>query len=158
MMTFSPANPTRLAAVFLIGCQVCLIKNSTAFADIYPVKGVWVAPNRDFPIGPGEICSSIRLSGVEAVSRRLISELLIFNENKRHVIKQNTQTVSTLISTKATEGGYWITEFTDTRRRLWFRQKINYLLTIVDPTTIEIRSNTRKTSFMRCGPKGRFPI
>src|SRR5215216_7722628 len=85
MTTFSPANPTRLAAAILIVCLVCLIKNSPAFADNYPVKGVWVAHNRDFPIGPGEICSSIRLSGVEAASRKLISELLIFNENKRYV-------------------------------------------------------------------------
>jgi hypothetical protein len=56
-----------------------------------------VAHNHDFPIGPGEICSSIRLSGVEAVSRKLISELLIFNENKPYVVKQNMQTVGTLI-------------------------------------------------------------
>jgi hypothetical protein len=155
---FSPANLTRLAAAILMVYLVCSTKNSSAFADVYPVKGVWVAQSRDFPIGRGEICSSIRLSGVDAVSRKLISELLIFNENKRYVVKQDVQTASTLISTKTTAGGYWITEFSDTRRRFWFRQKITYLLTIVDPSTIEIRSNTRKTSFMRCGPRGRFPI
>ena len=85
---FSPANLTRLAAVVLMVCLVCSTKNTPALADIYPVKGVWVAHNREFPIGPGEICSSIRLSGVDVVSRNLISELLIFNENKRYVVKQ----------------------------------------------------------------------
>jgi len=83
---------------------------------------------------------TVRLSAIEAVTRKLVSELLIFNENKRYGVKQNLQTVSTLISTKPAEGGYWVTEIPDVRRRFWFRRKIIYLLTIIDPTTIEIET------------------
>jgi hypothetical protein len=103
---------------------VGLLLSSPAFADVYPIRGVWVAHNRDFPIGPNEVCFTVRLSGVEAVARRLISELLIFNENKRYEVKQNLQIVSTLVSTKPADGGYWVTELPDVRRRFWFKQKV----------------------------------
>ena len=54
-----------------------LLLSTPAVADIYPVRGVWVAPNRDFPIGPNEACFTVRLSGVEAVARKFIAQLLI---------------------------------------------------------------------------------
>ena len=92
------------------------------------------------------------------MARKLISELLIFNENKRYGVKQNLQTVSTLVSTKPAEGGYWVTEIPDIRRRFWFKQKVTYLLTIIDPTTIEIRNNSRRAKFVKCGPRGKLPI
>ena len=50
------------------------------------------------------------MSGIEAVARKLIAELHIFNENKRYEVKQNTQAVSTLSSMKPAEHGYWVTE------------------------------------------------
>jgi len=65
-----------------------LLLSSPAVADIYPIRGVWVAPNRDFPAGPNEACFTVRMSGVEAVARKFIAELLIFNENKRYEVKQ----------------------------------------------------------------------
>jgi hypothetical protein len=98
------------------------------------------------------------VSGVEAVVRKSIAEMLIFNENKRYDVKQNMQAISTLSSTKPTGDGYWITELPDVRKRFWFRQKITYLLTIVDPTTIEIRINSHRTRFVKCGPRGKMPI
>lgn len=144
----------RLAFALGIG----LLISSAAAADTYPIRGVWVARNRDFPIGQNEACFTVRLSGVEAVARKLISEMLIFNENKRYEVKRNLQTVSTLVSTKPAEGGYWVTEFPDVRKRFWFRQKVTYFLTIIDPMTIEIRHNAHKTRFVSCGPRGRLPI
>jgi hypothetical protein len=75
-------------------------RSAPADADIYPIKGVWVAPNSDFPIRSDEACITVRLSGIEAVTRKFIAELLIFNENKRYEVRQNTQTVSTLFSMK----------------------------------------------------------
>jgi hypothetical protein len=99
----------RLADYTQLLSVVGLLLTSPALADIYPVRGVWVAQNHDFPIGPNEGCFTVRLSGIEAVARKLISELVIFNENKRYGVKQNLQTVSTLVSTKPVEGGYWVT-------------------------------------------------
>ena len=137
---------------------VGLLFSSSAVADIFPIKGVWIAPNPDFPIRPDEACFTVRLSGIEAVSRKLIAELLIFNENKRYEVRQNLQAVSTLYSMKLAEDGYWVTELPDVRRRFWFRQKTTYLLTIIDPTTIEIRKNSHRTRFVKCGPRGKLPV
>ena len=158
MRTLNTGIPRRLADFARLMGLVGLLLSSPAVADIYPIKGVWVAPNRDFSIGPNEACFTVRLSGIEAVARKLVSELLIFNENKRYGVKQNLQTVSTLISTKPAEGGYWITEIPDVRRRFWFKQKITYLLTLIDPTTIEIRNNSRRARFVKCGPRGKLPV
>jgi len=137
---------------------VGLLLTSPAVADIYPIKGVWVAPNRDFPIRPDEACFTVRRSGIEAVTRKFIAELHIFNENKRYEVRQNIQAVSTLFSMKTAENGYWVTELPDDRRRFWFKQKITYLLTIVDPTTIEIRNNSHRTRFVKCEPRGKLAI
>jgi hypothetical protein len=137
---------------------VGLLLSSPAVADIYPIKGVWVAPNPNFPIRPDEACFTVRWPGIEAVTLKFISELHIFNENKRYEVRRNTQAVSTLFSMKPTENGYWVTELPDVRRRFWFRQKLTYLLTIVDPTTIEIRINSHRTRFVKCGPRGKMPI
>jgi hypothetical protein len=148
----------RFAGFALLLGLVGLLLSSPAVADSYPVKGVWVAPNPDFPIRPDEACFTVRLSGIEAVTWKFIAELHIFNENKRYEVRQNRQSVSTLFSMKPTADGYWVTELPDVRGRFWFRQKIIYLLTIVDPTTIEIRNNSRRTRFVKCGPRGKIPV
>lgn len=147
----------RLAAsAWLLGLVGSLV-NPAAAADIYPVKGVWVAPNPDFPIGADEACFTIRLLGIEAVAQKSIAELLIFNDNKRYDLKHDAQ-VSTLSSIKPLGDGYWITELLDVRRRFWFRQKISYLLAMIDPTTIEITKNGHRTRFLKCGPRRKLPI
>ena len=117
----------RLADCAQLMGLVGLLLSSPAVADVYPIKGVWVAPNPDFPIKPDEACLTVRLSGIEAVTRKFIAELQIFNENKRYEVRHNIQTVSTLFSVKPAEDGYWVTEMPDVRRRFWFRQKITYL-------------------------------
>src|SRR6185369_5149055 len=137
---------------------VGLVLSSPAVADIYPIKGVWVAPNSDFPVRQDEACFTVRLSGIQAVTRKFIAQLLIFNENKRYEVRQNIQTVCTLLSMKPAENGYWVTELPDVRGRFWFRQKVIYLLTIIDPTTIEIRNNSHRTRFLKCGPRDKLPV
>ena len=96
MRTSTSGIHKRLADCAQLLSLVSLLLSSPAIADIYPISGVWVAPNRDFPVGPNEACFTVRMSGIEAVARKLIAELHIFNENKRYEVKQNTQAVSTL--------------------------------------------------------------
>ena len=148
----------RLAACAQLIGLAGLLLSSPAVADIYPIKGVWIAPNSDFPVRPDEACFTVRQSGVQAVTRKFIAQLLIFNENKRYEVRQNIQTVSTLLSMKPAENGYWVTELPDVRGRFWFRQKVIYLLTIIDPTTIEIRNNSHRTRFLKCGPRDKLPV
>ena len=76
----------RLANCAQLMGLVGLLLTSPAVGDIYPIKGVWVAPNPDFPIGADEACFTVRLSGIEAVTRKFIAELLIFKENKRYAV------------------------------------------------------------------------
>ncbi|MGX4801631.1 hypothetical protein [Bradyrhizobium guangdongense] len=128
-----------------------------AVADVYPVTGIWVTLDSNFPIGADEACFAVRLSGVEAVGRDSIAEMIIFNGDKRYDVKPSEQLISKLTSSQPTPEGYWITESLDVRRRLWFRPKITYLLTIVNPTTIEVSKNLHRTKFVKCGPR-KLPI
>jgi hypothetical protein len=100
MRTLNTEIPGRLAKCAQLMGFVGLLLTSPAVADTYPIKGVWVAPNPDFPIRLGEACFTVRRSGIEAVTRKFIAELLIFNENKRYEVRQNVQAVSTLFSMK----------------------------------------------------------
>jgi hypothetical protein len=126
--------------------------------DVYPVNGVWAAPNPEFPVAIDETCFTINTFGVEAVSRRSIAEMIIFTNDKRYDVKGNMQTGSSVQSVKAADGGFWITEVPDVRRRFWFKQKATYFLAIIDPITIEIRDNLRLTRFVKCGPHGKSRI
>jgi len=135
-----------------------LLLSSVAAADIYPVNGVWVAPNADFPIGVDEACFTVRLSGIDAVVRKSLAEILIFNEKKRYDVKQNGEIISTLSSMKPRADGYWVTETPDAGRKFWFNQKITYLLTVIDSTSIEIRNNLRRQKFVKCGSRSKLPI
>ena len=152
-------GPNKRSAVnSRLGGLIGLLLSSAAAADGYPVNGVWVAPNPDFPIGANEACFTVRQSGIDAVARRSLAQIMIFNENKRYEVRQNVQAISTLSSVQPRTDGYWVTELPDVGRRFWFRQKNTYLLTIVDPTTIEIRSSVHRTKFVKCGPRGRTSI
>jgi hypothetical protein len=137
-----------------LGCLV-LVSFPVA-ADVYPVNGVWVAPDPAFPVATDEACFIIKTFGVEAVSRKSIFEMIIFTTNKRYDLKDDVQTEGSIESVKATDGGFWITELFN-RKWFGFRRKFTYFLAIIDPSTIEIRDNSRLTRFVRCGPKSSRP-
>jgi hypothetical protein len=132
-----------------------LIQHFPASADVFPVTGVWVAPNPDFPIAIDEACFTIKTFGIEAVVRKSIPEMIIFANDKRYKVKGNSHIGSTVPSVKAADGGFWITEIPDVRRRFWFRPKVSYFLTIIDAMTIEIRDNAHRTRFAKCVPQGK---
>jgi hypothetical protein len=124
-----------------------------AVADVYPVNGVWAAPHPEFPISADEACFTVKVVGVQAVARKSIAQIVIFTGEKRYTVKANAQSSHTLQSAKATDGGYWITELPTERQRFWFRRKVIYFLAIVDPVTLEIRDNSRRTRFVKCGQR-----
>jgi hypothetical protein len=148
-------RPIGLAPLF---SAACLFFGAPAVADIYPVNGVWVAPDLEFPIGVDAACFSLRTSGVQAVAKKLIGQLVIFNESTRYDLKGNVEVVSTLLSAKPAAGGYMITELPIVRSHFWFRRKHVYFLTIVDSTTIEMRDRLRRTRLENCVPRGKLPI
>jgi hypothetical protein len=98
----------RLANCAQLMGLVGLLLTSPAVADMSRGCGSPQIPI--FTIRPDEACFTVRLSGIEAVARKFIAELHIFNENKRYEVRQSTQAISTLFSMKSAENGYWITE------------------------------------------------
>jgi hypothetical protein len=129
-----------------------------ATAQVYPVSGVWTAIDSHFPTAANETCVSVKTFGVEAVSKKSISEMIIFAKDKRYDVKGNVQTETTIKSIKVADGGFRITEtLSKGARWLGFKRKATYFLKLVDPLTIEIWDGINFTRYTKCGPQ-RPPI
>jgi hypothetical protein len=81
-----------------------------AAAEVYPVSGVWTAIGTDFPAAGIEACVAVKTFGVEALSKKSISEMIIFAKDKRYDVKGDVQTETTIKSIKVAEGGFWIVQ------------------------------------------------
>jgi hypothetical protein len=151
------ASYSRIRGAASLGLLIGLILFSfPAAAEVYPVSGVWVAIDTDFPAAANETCLAVKTFGVEAVSKKSISQMIIFTKDKRYDVKSDSQTETTIKSIKVADGGFRITEsFSKRRSWLGFRRKTTYFLGIIDPLTIEIRDATRMTRYAKCGPPQR---
>jgi len=119
---------------------------------------VWAAIDSQFPTARNESCIAVRTFGVEAVSKKSISEMIIFAKDKRYDVKGDVQTEATIKSIKVADGGFRITEtLTKGDRWLGFKRKATYLLNVIDPQTIEIWDGVVFTRYAKCGPE-RPPI
>ena len=150
---------SRPRGVSSLGLLIGLILISfPAAAEVYPVSGVWTAIDTDFPAAANETCIAVKTFGVEAVSKKSISEMIIFAKDKRYDVKGDVQTATTIKSIKVAEGGFWITEsFSKRGRWLGFKRKITYFLTVIDPQTIEIWDGMVRHRYAKCG-RERPPI
>jgi hypothetical protein len=129
-----------------------LIFSFPAAAEEYPVNGVWAAVDTDYPAAANETCIAIKTFGVESVSRKSVSEMIIFAKDKRYDVKGDVQTEATIKSVKPADGGFWITETLKKRSRwLGFKRKAVYFLALIDPLAIEIRDRSGITRFVKCG-------
>jgi hypothetical protein len=117
----------RIGGAASLGLLIGLILFSfPAAAEVYPVSGVWVAIDTEFPAAANETCIAIKTFGVEAVSKKSISEMIIFAGQKRFDVKGDVQTETTIKSIKVSEGGFWITEsFSKRGRWAWVQKKDN---------------------------------
>jgi hypothetical protein len=92
------------------------------------------------------------------VSKKSISEMVIFAKNKRYDVKGDVQTETTIESIKAADGGFRITEsFSKRGSWLGFGKKATYVLKVVGPLTIEIWDAAGMTRYAKCGSQ-RPPI
>jgi hypothetical protein len=158
MRAFDDAARIASDSALFIGVACLLLGSPPAEAVTYPVNGVWAAPHPEFPISSDEACFTVKIVGVNAVAQKTVAQIVIFNGDKRYTVKDNIQSSHTIHSLKAVDGGYWITELPTERRRFWFRKKVTYLLAIVDSRSLEIRENSRRTRFVKCGPRGKLRI
>jgi hypothetical protein len=158
MSAFDNAANIATGHVAFVVLACFLLGSRPAEAVSYPVNGVWAAPNPDFPISRDEACFTVKTVGVNAVTRRSVAQIIVFNGDKRYTASANNQPSYTLHSLRAAENGYWITELSTERRRFWFRTKVTYFLAIVDSGILEIRENSRRTRYVKCGPRGKLRI
>lgn len=145
----------RPGGVPTVGLLVGLILISfPAAAEVYPISGIWTALDSDFPAAARETCIAVKIFGVEAVSKKSISELIIFTGQKRFDVKGDVQTEATIKSIKVADGGFRITE-TFGKRAKWlgFRRKTTYVLKVVDPLMMEIWDGTTLKRYAKCGPQ-----
>ena len=153
------AGRSRVGGVPSLGLLIGLILSTfPAAAQVYPVSGVWAAIDSQFPTAANETCIAVKTFGVEAVSKKSISEMIIFGKDKRYDLKGDVQTETTIKSIKVADGGFRITEsFSKRGSWLGFRRKTTYFLGIIDPLTIEIRDESGLARYVKCGSK-RPPI
>jgi hypothetical protein len=146
------ASYFRIWGAASLGLLIGLILVSVpAAADVYPVSGVWTAIDTDFPAAANEACVAVKTFGVEAVSKKSISEMIIFAKDKRYDVKGDVQTATTIKSIKVAEGGFWITEsFSKRGRWLGFKRKTAYFLTVINPQTIEIWDGMVRHRYAKC--------
>jgi hypothetical protein len=138
-----------LSLGFVIGVSLF---SFPAAAQVYPVSGVWTAVDFQFPTAANEACNVVKMFGVDAVSRKSVSEIIIFAKDKRYDVKGDVQIETTIKSIKAADGGFRITELFGKRRSwLGFRKKATYVLKVLDPLTIEIRDAAGVTRYAKCG-------
>lgn len=148
-------SQSRLGGGSSLGLLIGLILFSfPAAAQFYPVSGVWAAIDSQFPIAANETCIAVKTFGVEAVSKKSIPEMIIFAKDRRFDVKGDGQTEKTIKSIKAADGGFQISDsFSKNGKWLRFKRKRTYLLTVIDPLTIEIRDGTLLTRYVKCGPQ-----
>jgi hypothetical protein len=126
---------SRVGSAPSLGLLIGLILFSfPAAAQVYPVSGVWAAIDSQFPAAANETCIAVKTFGVEAVSKKSISEMIIFGKDKRYDVKGDVQTETTIKSIKVADGGFRITEsFSKRRGWLGFKRKTTYVLKICRP-------------------------
>jgi hypothetical protein len=121
------ADRSRVRGVPSLGLVIGLsLFSFPAAAQVYPVSGVWAAIDSQFPTATNETCIAVKTFGVEAVSKKSVSEMIIFAKDKRYDVKGDVQTETTIKSIKLADGGFRITEsFSKRGSWLGLRKKLH---------------------------------
>jgi len=121
-----------------------------AWAQTYPVSGVWVERDDHFPGSPAGACSILKKLGVDAALEQPFPNLMIFSKNQRFEIRGDHLAEQSIRSVKsAKDGGFQITESLG-KRSLPFSKKRSFTLNVIDPTTIQIIEGTVSSEFFKC--------
>jgi hypothetical protein len=95
------AGRSRVGGVPSLGLVIGLsLFSFPAAAQVYPVSGVWAAIDSQFPAAANEACIAVKMFGVEAVSRKSVSRMIIFAKDKRYDVKGDVQIETTIKSLK----------------------------------------------------------
>src|SRR6478609_3347975 len=101
----------------------------------YPVSGVFLPIDPEFPNASFEACLLVRTFGVDAVSKKSVAHLIIFDQKKRHDLTGDLATETTIKRIiKLVDGTLQILEtFNKSRGWIGIRRKTEYEMKVLDP-------------------------
>jgi hypothetical protein len=135
-------------SALIVGSLSCF----AAFAQTYPVSGVWVATDHQFPQSKAGACFTLRTIGVDALVGGSFPMVMIFSDGQRFVVREGRPTELAIRSVDSVkDGGFRITESLGKHGGWlpWFKHR-QFHLKIVDPMLIEIADGPVSTRFFKC--------
>ena len=137
-----------LTSVLIVGS----LSSFAACAQTYPVSGVWVAMEHQFPQSKAGACLTLKTIGVDALFGEPFPTVMIFSDGRRFVVRGGRPAELAIRSVKsAKDGGFRITESLGQRGSWlpWFKNR-QFHLKVVDPMLIEIAEGPVNTRFFKC--------
>jgi len=131
---------------------VCSLSSFAACAQTYPVSGVWVAMDHQFPQSRAGACSTLKTIGVDALFGGSFPTVMIFSDGQRFVVRGGRPAELAIRSVNSVkDGGFRITESLGKHGSWlpWFKNR-QFQLKIVDPMLIEIAEGPVSTRFFKC--------
>jgi hypothetical protein len=126
-----------------------------AWAQTYPVSGVWVARDDRFPGSTAGACLILKKFGLKGVLAQPFPNLMIVSKDRRFEVRGNHLAERHIRSVKsATDGGFQITESLG-KRSLFFSKKQFFTLKVINPTTIEITEAKASVQLFKCSSNSR---
>jgi hypothetical protein len=128
------------------------LSSFAACAQTYPVSGVWVAMDHQFPQSRAGACSTLKTIGVDALFGGSFPTVMIFSDGQRFVVRGGRPAELAIRSVNSVkDGGFRITESLGKRDSWlpWFKNR-QFHLKIVDPMLIEIAEGPVSTRFFKC--------
>jgi hypothetical protein len=128
------------------------LSSFAACAQTYPVSGVWVAMDHQFPQSRAGACSTLKTIGVDALFGGSFPTVMIFSDGRRFVVRGGRPAELAIRSVNSVkDGGFRITESLGKHFSWlpWFKDR-QFHLKIVDPMLIEIAEGPVSTRFFKC--------
>jgi hypothetical protein len=134
-------------SVLIVGSLSAL----AAYAQTYPVSGVWVAMDHQFPQSKAGACSTLKTIGVDALFSGSFPTVVIFSEGQRFVVRGGRPAELAVRSVNSKDGGFRITESPGKHGSWlpWFKNR-QFHLKIIDPMIIEIVEGPVSTRLFKC--------
>ena len=137
-----------LTTVLIVGS----LSSFAAYAQTYPVSGVWVAMEHQFPQSKAGACLTLKTIGVDALFGEPFPTVMIFSDGRRFVVRGGRPAELAIRSVKSVkDGGFRITESLGRHGSWlpWFKNR-QFHLKVVDPMLIEIAEGPVSTRFFKC--------
>jgi hypothetical protein len=133
---------------------------ATAQNIIYPVSGVFLPIDPDFPNASFEACLLVRTFGVDAVSKKSVAHVIIFDQSKRHDLMGDLATETTIKRIiKQPDSVHQIIEtISRSRGIIGIRRKTEYEMKVLDQNTIEMFDGRNVARYAKCVGGGRLSI